>query len=255
MPYHISRAGATYGPYSEEEVRQMLADGRILSTDWCWTEGMAGWQPVGQVFAAAPRPAPPPPAVPPSPPTAPVSARESWTPPPGAVQGPRSGAAPAAPAAAGAWTRGTAAGAAQAAFPPDLHWALVLLVIYITCGIFAYVWLFIEATFVKKLDPASPARLFFIGYLAAHIPGSILLFAAAGEKYGLAGLGVILLLAGVVLFFTGVFSMRRSLEHYYNTAERTGLRLNPVLTFFFNMLYFQYHFSRIARWKRTGILS
>ncbi|MCX7604710.1 MAG: hypothetical protein N2036_11605, partial [Bryobacteraceae bacterium] len=124
-----------------------------------------------------------------------------------------------------------------------------------TCGVFFYVWLFIEANFVKKLDQMSPARAFFIGYLAVDLVGSILLFAAADEEYGLAALGVILLLAGVVLFFIGVFSMRRSLEYHYNTVERIGLRLNPVLTFFFNILYFQYHFSRIARWKRTGVLS
>ena len=36
--------------------------------------------------------------------------------------------------------------------PPSLHWALVL-VISIFCGFFALVWLFVQASFVKKLDP------------------------------------------------------------------------------------------------------
>ncbi|GIU73877.1 MAG: hypothetical protein KatS3mg004_0964 [Bryobacteraceae bacterium] len=48
--------------------------------------------------------------------------------------------------------------------------------------------------------------------------------------------------------------MRRSLLHHYSTVENIGLRLNSVLTLFFIVLYFQYHFSRITRWKRTGIL-
>jgi len=44
------------------------------------------------------------------------------------------------------------------------------------------------------------------------------------------------------------------LPHHYNTVGNIGLRLSSLLTFFFNILYFQHHFSRIARWKRTGIL-
>jgi hypothetical protein len=41
---------------------------------------------------------------------------------------------------------------------------------------------------------------------------------------------------------------------YYNSTEPINLRLSAVMTFFFNTLYFQYHMSRIADWKRTGYL-
>jgi hypothetical protein len=34
-----------------------------------------------------------------------------------------------------------------------------------------------------------------------------------------------------------------------------GLRLSAAMTFFFNILYFQYHLSRIAQWKKTGQFS
>jgi hypothetical protein len=51
-----------------------------------------------------------------------------------------------------------------------------------------------------------------------------------------------------------IFGMRRSIENYYNTVEPIGLRLNPVMTFFFNTIYFQYHFDRIINWKTTGRL-
>jgi len=53
----------------------------------------------------------------------------------------------------------------------------------------------------------------------------------------------------------GVFGMRRSLLNYYNTVEPIGLRLSGVMTFFFSVFYFQYHFTRIANWKQTGVLS
>ena len=53
----------------------------------------------------------------------------------------------------------------------------------------------------------------------------------------------------------GVFGMRRSLVNYYNTVEPIGLKLSGVMTFFFAIFYFQYHFNRIANWKQTGVLA
>jgi len=52
-----------------------------------------------------------------------------------------------------------------------------------------------------------------------------------------------------------IFKARSLLLEYYNTVEPINLRLSGVMTFFFNILYFQYHFTRIAEWKRTGMLS
>jgi hypothetical protein len=51
------------------------------------------------------------------------------------------------------------------------------------------------------------------------------------------------------------FKMRSSLVQYYNTVEPISLKLSGVMTFFFNIYYFQHHFSRIAEWKRTGRLT
>jgi hypothetical protein len=45
------------------------------------------------------------------------------------------------------------------------------------------------------------------------------------------------------------------MEEYYNTVENIGLSLSGGMTFFFNVIYFQYHINRIARWKKTGVLS
>jgi hypothetical protein len=63
------------------------------------------------------------------------------------------------------------------------------------------------------------------------------------------------MIAGGVCGLIGMFNMRRSIENYYNTVEPIGLKLSGVMTFFFNIVYFQYHFSRIAAWKTTGRLS
>jgi hypothetical protein len=52
--------------------------------------------------------------------------------------------------------------------------------------------------------------------------------------------------------------MRSDIESYYNTTENINLRLTGVgsalLTLFFAVYYFQWHFSRIAKWKKTGVL-
>ena len=66
-------------------------------------------------------------------------------------------------------------------------------------------------------------------------------------------LSVALLIA--VFWLIAIFGMRSSLVRYYNTVEPMGLRLSGVMTFFFNIIYFQYHLSRIANWEKTGVLA
>jgi hypothetical protein len=61
-------------------------------------------------------------------------------------------------------------------------------------------------------------------------------------------------LASPILVIVAQFKMRRSLLTYYNTVEPIQLRLSGLMTFFFNILYFQYHFRRIREWKLTGRL-
>ncbi len=65
-------------------------------------------------------------------------------------------------------------------------------------------------------------------------------------------LGVI---PAVVCVIIGHFNMKDSIEQHYNRVEPIGLRMSGVMTFFFNLFYFQYHFARIAEMKRTGIVT
>jgi hypothetical protein len=133
----------------------------------------------------------------------------------------------------------------------------VLLLGWITCGILSLLWVFVQANFVKKVDPSGPARGFFMGSLAASLRTRQAMFPASfGDRSGIAVMAPapLLMPVSIALFLLGVFSMRRSLLHHYDTVENIGLRLSSRLTFFYNILFFQYHLSRIARWKRTGIL-
>ena len=49
--------------------------------------------------------------------------------------------------------------------------------------------------------------------------------------------------------------MRRSLLAHYNEVEPVGLELSRVMTLIFNVLYFQYHFTRIAKLKEAGAVA
>jgi hypothetical protein len=139
--------------------------------------------------------------------------------------------------------------------PTDLHWALVLLIGIFTCGLFIYVWLIIEAAFVKKIKPESKGLLFIIlsigcGFFGGFMGGMMNTMHRGDPN----PFGLLITLASVVLYFVGVFQMKSDLEDYYNTVEPINLRLSGVMTFFFAVYYFQHHFSRIAQWKKTGVL-
>ena len=67
--------------------------------------------------------------------------------------------------------------------------------------------------------------------------------------------GVPFYLIAFLLFVIAEFQMKNDLEEYYNSVEPIDLRLHGGMTFFFAVWYFQHHLSRIAQWKKTGILA
>ena len=147
---------------------------------------------------------------------------------------------------------------ANSPMPPDLHWALVMLLSVITFGLFGLIWAFRQAAFVKKIDPTSNAVTLLVLNLLGAIVVIGLSFAAVGASTNtMAEISMVDLVLEVILFVIGlvmVFGVRKSMVTYYNSVEPIGLQLSGIMTFFFTFLYFQYHFSRIANWKRTGIL-
>src|SRR5215469_8006566 len=49
LEIYITRDGERFGPYTEADARNYLANGRIRSDDLCWRPGMDTWLPVSQV--------------------------------------------------------------------------------------------------------------------------------------------------------------------------------------------------------------
>lgn len=140
-----------------------------------------------------------------------------------------------------------------------MHWLVLLIFTWVTGGLAGLVWAFRQASFVKKLDPSSKAVL-LLAITTLGMVAQVVMYIGAMQSLSassIATASMVILLINVVIIVCGlmaVFGMRSSIVRYYNTTEPIGLKLSGVMTFFFSILYFQYHFSRIAEWKKTGRL-
>jgi len=132
--------------------------------------------------------------------------------------------------------------------PPNLHWGLVLLFTFISCGIFNIVWDLVQAAWIKKIEPASQSLYYYIG-AAVLLLGFYFSSFIAGITRSSNPVSGLLELAYIVLLLIGRFKLRTSLERHYNEAEPMGLALNGVMTFFFGCIYFQYHLNDIMKRK------
>jgi hypothetical protein len=243
MKYYIQRQLNEYGPYTLADLQRYVAQGSIQLADLTRSEGMTDWVPVSQVIGNIPIPVP-------------VAAGQA----PGAE--PYAGGT--VYGGSGTVYDGSSAGyGAQAVsmqgnplIPPDFHWALVLLIGVFTCGLFNHAWLIVEAAFVRKLKSESKGLLFMILAIATLLVGGFVNGGMTAINRGQPNpFGPLLTIAGVVLYLVGVFQMKSDLEDYYNSTEPINLQLSGVMVFFFNVYYFQHHFSRIAQWKKTGVLT
>jgi hypothetical protein len=242
MNYWVSRAGQQYGPYSLADLQRYVASGNILPTDMARSESMDQWLPVSQVLSGGGTPAPQPPVQPAGVPqnygqasAQPGVAPQNYGQPPIYSQPP------------GAMAPQPVAGQAGP-LPPGLHWAVVLLLAIVTCGIFSLVWMFIEANFVKKIRPASNVlTLYAIGVGGFFAMGLLLVNRHLIMMAPLINIGC------TIVLIVGHFQMKAALEDYYNNVEPLNLRLSGVMVFFFNVFYFQYHFTRIREWKTAGV--
>lgn len=155
----------------------MLSGRRILGSDLCWTQGMPQWQRVSQVSGTPAVAAVPPPE---DPHRAAVQA-------PGAV--PRAGTAPAAVAAWPAPTRSALAFRAAARLDSMRYSGLIRI--------------FVQAHFVKKIDPASPPRGFFDSLAVSLLTYPAMFPASFVDRPGVAVMTLepLLMPVSIALFF------------------------------------------------------
>jgi hypothetical protein len=220
MNYYVSRNGQQFGPYSLADLQRYLASGEILATDLARSEALSEWVPVTRIVG-----------------TVPVASG-------GAVSS--YGQIPAY-AAAGV---SDAAASQVPALAPNLPWWVLLLLSVVTCGIFTCVWMIVQAIAVQRLDPKSKAVIYYGAAIGLFFINGFL-----DAQPAIRTINALIRLAGIVIIVAGHFSIKGSLEEYFNRTEPIRLQLSGVMTFFFNTFYFQYHFNRIQRWRETGVLS
>jgi hypothetical protein len=226
MNYYIQRQSQEYGPYTLADLQSYVAQGSILLTDLARSEGMTDWAPVAQVIGNIPVPVPG---------HSPVYSYG------GAV-------GYAVPAGSSPITSMFPA-------PPDFHWALVLLLAFVTCGLFLWAWLIVEAAWVKKIKPGSKALTMAIvavsSYVVKWVVDATMALLSPTHPFPI---GILFYISYIGFYLVAVFMMSSDLEDHYNSAEPINLRLNGAMVFFFAVFYFQHHFSRIAQWKKNGVL-
>jgi len=135
--------------------------------------------------------------------------------------------------------------------PPALHWGIAVLLGILTCGVFGWIWGLVQAAWMKKVDPASKAIIYYGIAVALFV---VTFTVAIAEGQSKSGLSAVFNLAGAIVWLVASFSLRSSIEEHFTTAEPlpTGMNLSGVMTFFFNVYYFQYHFTQINEMKKRA---
>jgi len=246
MNYFISRGDQQYGPYTLADLQRYVQQGNIALTDKARSEGMTDWVPVSQVIGNVN-------IVQPGPPGAPATPYGN-TNPAGGFGGAPAGSygAPATPySAPGYVPQNLPVGTVNP--PPSLHWALVLLFTIFSCGIFGWVWAIIQAVWVRKIRPGNSALFQYIASVSLNYCGyfALLFITLTNHEFHTMEpfFRLVLLIVVWGIRISGNFTIKAALEDYYNSEEPIGLQLSGVMTFFFGMLYFQYHFTRIREMK------
>ena len=220
MTYQVSRNGQMYGPYTLEDLQRYVASGNILLTDMAKGEDMPDWLPVAQILATAGAAA----AIP-----TPAYAEPSTYPQPSGVVYPD---------------------------PPNLHWALELLIGFFTCTFFVVVWNLVIASWANRIQPASKALMWYIAatvLIVLNVGSSWTVFIALSHHVQPhhSVLGNLIGIAAWVVRLIARFTLRDTLEQHFNGPEPLGLRLNAVMTFFFGGIYFQYKLNEINEMKQA----
>jgi GYF domain 2 len=216
MKYFVKRGDEKFGPYSLADIQQYVQSGNIALGDLAQSEGMSEWFPVSQVIGNIPIPV-------------------------------TSYGAAAAPAIAQA--------PELVALPPNLHWAVLLILEIFTRQLFNLIWALVQANWARKLIKNNKPLVLVAMYPAGIIAGIVAGLVGGGDSDALAIPAVVCVIGGVIAYIMGIFSIRSAMEEYYNSTENIGLSLSGVMTFFFSAIYLQYHINRIARWKKTGDLN
>ena len=219
MEYRIARDGQTFGPYTEDEVRQYLASGNIVESDLARNDTMTDWQPLRKVLPKQKKQKKVKTGK-----LNPAGLRTDLPSPPDMP-----------------WLLALALEAFSG------------MTFFLAWNVVEAVWLYRIQKRGRAVYYYSGSALLFL-LSASSLPSKIAHaifstpFSHSTRTTLLTDAPVVIL--AVWLLLVARFSMRRSLLEHFNVTEPIGLRLSRFWTLLFGGLYFQYHFNRINALKR-----
>ena len=111
------------------------------------------------------------------------------------------------------------------------------------------VWSFLQAGWLSRVDQRSTTVYWYLADLVLwYLRRSV----AAQEQFP--AVGVVLALAIAVIAIVSLFHFRRDMERYFKDTDDFDLNLSGGMIWFFNTLYFQDQFRRVADLRRSGSL-
>lgn len=113
-------------------------------------------------------------------------------------------------------------------------WGVFFLCLF-TFGIYSVYWLVSRTNKANALAKNQVSQGLVYGYVALYIINIGLAFTSIPE-----GLSAIVSLASFVVGIVLVFSLRTSIKELINEGSNEPVHLGGILTFFFNVIYFQY---------------
>ncbi|AXV64707.1 DUF4234 domain-containing protein [Pseudoalteromonas lipolytica] len=113
-------------------------------------------------------------------------------------------------------------------------WGVFFLSVF-TLGIYSVYWLVNRTNLANSLAKHQVSQGLIYGYVGLYAVNIILSIAGVSPELG----GVVSLISFVVAIIL-IFSLRTSLTELINESSDEPVKLNGILTFFFNVIYFQY---------------
>jgi len=131
--------------------------------------------------------------------------------------------------------------------PPSMPLWVALILTIVTLGIFPLMLLLMQAGYVHSLGGRRSPQI-----LSALV--TIFILASAIIRLYSTPIAAIIQMIAAIAAVIALLQISDALDGHYRNVEPIGLHLNSFLTILFGVFYIQYHLSRIAKWKTTGIL-
>jgi len=127
--------------------------------------------------------------------------------------------------------------------PPNLHWSIVLILFLFGGQLLVPLWALVQANWARKLSGEKKLLVLVAMYPA----GLIVMFLMLGMNINVAIFAPLVFFAGIIAYIIGLFSIKLAMEEYYNSTEDIGLQMSGAMTFFFHVIYIQYHINNLPR--------